>query len=164
MMSEKPVFKEVLQVCMVVKNLDEALKRYWEVCAIGPWEIYTLDSSDMQDVTIRGHKAEFSMKVALTNVGNMQLELIEPLDDKSIYSEFLEKHGEGLHHIACAVDDYDDTISRLKDKGIGILQGGITKEGLGFAYLDTQEALSCITEIYKFPENLKQPIPDASYP
>ena len=92
------------------------------------------------------------MKVALTNVGHMQLELIEPLDDDNIYAEFLREYGEGLHHIACAVDDFDETISVLKGKDVGVLQEGETLGGMGFAYLDTQDAMSCITEIYKFPD------------
>ena len=150
-MPKNPVFKEVLQVGLVVKNIDEAVRKYSEVSGIGPWEIHIMDTNNMSDTKLRGKKTDFSMKVALTNVGNMQLELIEPLDDENIYAEFLREHGEGLHHIACSVDNFDETISVLKGKGVGVLQEGETLGGMGFAYLDTQDAMSCITEIYKFP-------------
>lgn len=163
-MSDKPVFKEILQVALVVKNIDETVRKYWEIYGIGPWQIYTMVPADMRETTVRGKETEFGMKAAFTTVGNVQLELIEPLDDNSIYSEFLEKHGEGLHHIACAVDNFDETLSRLKNQGVRVLQGGITKENLGFAYLDTQDTLSCIAEIYDFPENFELPPPDATYP
>ena len=106
----------------------------------------------MHDTKVRGKNAEFSMKLALTRIGNIQLELIEPLNEENIYAEFLKEHGEGLHHIACAVDDFDETISLLKGKGVDVLQEGETLGGMGFAYLDTQDAMSCITEIYKFPD------------
>lgn len=151
-MSKEAVFKEVLQVGLVVKDIDEAVRKYSEVCGIGPWEIHIMDNRNMRDTKLHGKKVEFSMKVALTKVGNMQLELIEPLNDENIYSEFLREHGEGLHHIACAVDDFDETTTVLKGRGVGVLQEGVTREGMGFAYLDTQDAMSCITEIYKFPD------------
>ena len=151
-MSKEAVFKEVLQVGLVVKDVDEAVRKYSEVSGIGPWEIHTMDNTNMRDTKVHGKNAEISMKLALTSVGNMQLELIEPLDEGNIYAEFLREHGEGLHHIACSVDDYDETISVLKGKGVDVLQEGETLGGMGFAYLDTQDAMSCITEIYKFPD------------
>ena len=92
-MTGKPIFKEVLQVAMVVRNLDEALKRYWEICGIGPWEIHTMSPANMHGMTVRGHETECAMKVAFTNLGNVQLELIEPLDGRSIYADFLKEHG-----------------------------------------------------------------------
>ena len=87
------------------------------------------------------------MRIGFAKIGELQWELIEPLDNESIYSEFLQECGEGLHHIAFDVENYDDTIGACKDKGIGVLQGG-TVGKTGFAYLDTQKALGCITEIY----------------
>ena len=53
-MSEKPIFTDVLQVAVVVKNLDESMKKYWEVCGIGPWIVYgfnptTVSYFDTQD-------------------------------------------------------------------------------------------------------------------
>ena len=163
-MSTEAVFKDVLQVGIVVKDVDAAVRKYWEVCGIGPWEIHTMDNANMHDTTLNGKKTEFSMKVAFANVGNMQLELIEPLNDENIYSEFLREHGEGLHHIACAVDDFDETKAVLNGKGVGVLQEGVTREGMGFAYLDTQDAMSCITEIYKFPAKMDVPKPEETYP
>jgi methylmalonyl-CoA epimerase len=151
-MPKEAVFKEVLQVGLVVKDIDEAVRKYSEVSGIGPWEIHIMDNANMHDTKLHGKNAEFSMKVAFASVGNMQLELIEPLNDENIYAEFLREHGEGLHHIACAVDDFDKTITDLNGKGCGVLQEGVTKDGMGFAYLDTQDAMSCITEIYKFPD------------
>ena len=163
-MSTEAVFKEVLQVGLVVKDVDAAVRKYWEVCGIGPWEIHTMDNRNMHDTMLHGKKKEFSMKVAFANVGDMQLELIEPLNDENIYAEFLREHGEGLHHIACAVDNFDETKTALKGKGVGVLQEGVTREGMGFAYLDTQDAMSCITEIYKFPDKMDTPKPEETYP
>ena len=91
-MSKGAVFKDVLQVGLVVKNIDESVRKYSEVSGIGPWEIHIMDNNNMSDTKLRGNTTDFSMKVALTNVGHMQLELIEPLDDDNLYAEFLREH------------------------------------------------------------------------
>jgi len=152
-MSGKALFKEILQVGLVVKDVDAAIRKYQDVCRIGPWEILLMDKSNMHDTRLRGEKVEFSMKVAFTNVGSVQLELIEPLNDENIYAEFLRENGEGMHHIAFAVDDFDETKAVLKANGVGVLQDGITCEGMEFAYLDTVDAMSCIAELYKIPKS-----------
>lgn len=160
----KPIFKEILQVAMVVKNVDESVKKYWDIFGIGPWEIHTMDSSNTHDMTVHGQPTQYAMRLAFSNLGSVQLELIEPLDDRSIYSEFLKKHGEGLHHIACSTDNFDESMSFFKGKGIGVLQEGTLKDGLNFVYLDTNETMSFITEIYNFPEDWKLPPPESVYP
>ncbi|UCD85657.1 MAG: VOC family protein [Deltaproteobacteria bacterium] len=163
-MPEKPVFTGVMQVGLVVKDLNEAMKRYWEIYGIGPWMIYTYGPDKVKDMTVRNKRVEFVMKVAFAFIGNIQWELIQPLDDNSIYAEYLKKHGEGLHHVACAVGNHNETVAYLQDKGIGVLQSGTTTEGSTFTYLDTQETMSCITEIFDVSEGGSFPPPEGTYP
>ncbi len=149
-MKEKKIFKRVLQVCVVVKNLEKAVKKYEEF-GFGPWQMHTLGPSNISDMTVRNKRTDYEMRVALTKIGDVEWELVEPLDEKSIYADFLKKQGEGLHHVAFDVDNFDDTLAFCQDKGIGVLQGGIAY-GTGFAYLDTEDSLSCIAEIYNPPD------------
>jgi methylmalonyl-CoA/ethylmalonyl-CoA epimerase len=162
-MPEKPIFKGVLQVAVVVKNLDEAMKKYWEVYGIGPWTIYTFNPSTVSNMIIRNKREDYAMRLALCNIGAVQWELIEPLDDKSIYAEFLKKHGEGLHHVAFAVENYDEAMAYFKERGIGVLQGG-TWHGLTYTYLESEDTMSMIAEIYNMPEKFEWPTPEATYP
>ncbi len=162
-MSEKPIFKEVLQVGVVVKNLDEAMKKYWEEYGIGPWGIYTFDKSTVSDMIIRNQRVDYAMRLAVTQIGGVQWELIEPLDEKSIYAEFLKEHGEGLHHVAFAVDNYDKVMTFLQGKGMGVLQGG-TWQDLKYTYIESEDTMSCIAEIYNRQEGRKPPPPEATYP
>ena len=150
-MAVKPVFNEVLQVGLVVKDLEKSIEKYTAIMGIGPWKVYQLDKNSLKDVTVYGKPGELTMKVGFANIGNVQIELIQPLEHGGIYADFLETHGEGLHHIACAVDDYDEAVARLAKEDIDIIQGGVTADGMGFAYLDTIDAMGCITEIYKMP-------------
>lgn len=162
-METRELFKKVLQIGIVVRDLEESVRKYWHDCGIGPWLFYTMDARNMHDLKVNGKPAEFSMKVAMADLAGIQLELIEPLDE-NIYSEFLNEHGEGIHHIACDVDDFDRTISVCKEKGIPVLQEGETNAGLGFAYLDTRKTMACITEIYKIPAGIAYPPPERTYP
>jgi methylmalonyl-CoA epimerase len=155
-MPVRPTFKKVLQVAVVVKNLDKAMKRYWEDFGIGPWSIYTINSPIQSDKNNHGEHLDHAMRMAFTNIGDVGWELIEPLDDKSIYADFLREHGEGLHHVALDVDDYDKALTSLEDKGIGVLQDG---EFSGVMYL------SAIVEIYsEKPDSFEIPPPEATYP
>ncbi|MEM1818700.1 MAG: VOC family protein [Sulfolobales archaeon] len=159
----RPVFKDTLQIAIVVRNLDEAVRRYYDEYGIGPWAIYEFNPQVVKDMIIRDRRINYAMRLALCNIGRVQWELIEPKDDVSIYAEFLRKHGEGLHHIALGVDDYDEAMKFFREKGHIVLQGG-TWFGLTYTYLDTEDALKFVAEIYKIPERFKWPKPDAVYP
>ena len=144
-MEMKPILKKVLQVGIVVKNLEEAIEKYNQ-CGIGPWKILDCGPSNISNLTIRGQQIDYSFRIALTKIGDFNWELIEPLDEKSIYADFLKQHGEGVHHIAFDVDGYNETLTFFESKGIGVQQGG-----KGFAYLDSEKLLSCVVEIYDRP-------------
>ncbi len=164
-MIKKPVFKKLLQVGIVVKDLDASMKKYWEVSGIGPWNVYSYDGSNLMNLKVHGERKDFAMRVGFAMSGEIQWELIEPLDEKSIYSKFLKEHGEGLHHLAMEVDDYNQTISYFKKNGVEVIQEGRGKDGFGFAYLNTMGPMSCITEIYDIPEKwAPTAVPESVYP
>lgn len=156
-MEMEPVFKKVMQIGLVVKSVAEGVKKYQE-CGIGPWEIKELGPDKLGNLTVRGERLDFALLAAVAMIGDTQIELIEPLDDKSIYSEFLQQHGEGLHHLAMDIDGFQKTISFFENKGVGVLQSGtmlqagtVLQAGAGFAYLDSEKQLSFIAEIYDRP-------------
>ena len=59
--------------------------------------------------------SDHAMRVAITMVGRVQWELIQPIGTNNIYAEFLAKHGEGLHHVGVSVDNHGEAIARLHD-------------------------------------------------
>jgi methylmalonyl-CoA/ethylmalonyl-CoA epimerase len=159
----EPVFTETLQVAMVVRDLEATMKAYVDDYGIGPWQIYEFDPSTVEGMVKDDEPAEYAFRIAVTMVGSVQWELIEPGDDKSMYAEFLREHGEGLHHVAVATaEGFDSTIAAARSKGHNILQGGLYN-GVKFAYLSTDRDLKAITEIFDWPEGHTQE-PDAVYP
>jgi methylmalonyl-CoA/ethylmalonyl-CoA epimerase len=155
--TEKVEIKQVLQICVVVKDLQKTMERYWNICGIGPWQIYTFGPPDLTNTTVRGKQESYSLKIAATMIGDLMWELVQPLSGPSTFKEFLEEKGEGLHHVQVVVDDFDKAVATL-----GSVMDG-TLHGVRLAYLDTEKDLGAIFEVLK-PLDFELPPPEATYP
>jgi methylmalonyl-CoA/ethylmalonyl-CoA epimerase len=158
----EPVFTETLQISIVVRDLDEAMRTYVEEYGIGPWEIYEFNPGNVAPLEEGDAPVDSAWRIAVTMVGSVQWELVQPLDDRSIYAEFLATKGEGLHHVAVGGKGYRETLDAMQSKGRRVLLGG-KFNGVTFAYLSTEEDLLATTEIFDWPEGTVQQ-PDAVYP
>ena len=156
-----PVFTETVQLAIVVRDLDAAMRTYVHDYGIGPWEIYGFDPANVADMREDGESVERSWRLAITRVGQVQWELIEPLDEESVYARFLAEQGGGLHHVGVAVPDFEETLAAQAARGNGVLLGGEYK-GIRFAYLDTVGDLGFVTEIFSGAPGADQQ-PDATY-
>ena len=159
----EPVFTETMQVSIVVSDLDASLKTFVEDYGIGPWEIYEFNPDTMTEMLgRRGEETSYRFKIAVTMVGSVQWELVQPLEDRGIFADFLREHGPGLHHVAVGGRPYAETIAAMEGNGRELLQGGIYN-GVRFAYMTTDDDLGTLTEIFDWPEGHTQE-PDAVYP
>ena len=158
----EPLFTETLQVALIVRDLDAAMRTYFDEYGIGPWSVYEFDSDNVRDMRSRGEPVAWSWRLAVAQVGQVQWELIEPLDEESIYARFLAETGGGLHHVGVAVAGFDETVTAQAERGNGVLLGGEYK-GIRFAYLDTVRDLGFVTEIFSGAPGEDQQ-PDATYP
>jgi methylmalonyl-CoA/ethylmalonyl-CoA epimerase len=109
-----------------------------------------------------GAPSDCAFRIAVTMIGSVQWELIEPLDGKSVFSDFLATKGEGVHHVAVGVSSYGEALETMRGKGHQALQSGVYR-GVTFSYLSTDEDLGVVTELFDWPPGLKQE-PDAVYP
>ncbi len=158
--TEKLVLKEINQVCVVVNDLKKSMEYYWTTFGIGPFTIHTYEPPFLTDMMIRGKPADYRMKIAFAKMGSIQLELIQPLGE-SIYAEFLNEKGEGIHHVGCYVDNLDEAVAVVEKQGISVLQSG-KRPGSGYAYLDTEKTLGAIWELIQRPTEM--PTPEAIWP
>jgi methylmalonyl-CoA/ethylmalonyl-CoA epimerase len=94
-----------------------------------------------------GEPVERSWRLAAAMVGQVMWELIEPLDDKSVYARFLAEKGEGVHHIAVATPNFDDAVAAQARRGRKIVLSG-TFSGVKVAYLPTDRDLGVVLEIF----------------
>jgi hypothetical protein len=84
---------------MVVRDLDQAMERYVGEFGVGPWSVYTFSPDWIKDMNVRGEPQGYKMRLAIAYVGSMMYELLEPVEGPNAYKEFLDEHGEGLHHL-----------------------------------------------------------------
>ncbi len=134
---------DVSQVGIVVRDLDKAIDYYNKVLGLGPFvrpEI-TFIEKFYDDIA-----ADFEMDMAFCSLGPLEMELIQPVNPPTVYHDFLEKKGEGLHHLGFDVKDMEERLMRYRKMGIKVMQMGRTKVG-GFAYLDTESTGGVIIEL-----------------
>ncbi len=159
----EPVFTETMQISIVVRDMEASLRTFVEDYGIGPWEIYEFNPTTMTEMLGEGGEpTEFRFKIAVTMVGSVQWELVQPLEDRGIFAEHLREHGEGLHHVAVGGRPYAETLAAMEANGRQMLQGGVYN-GVRFAYMTTNDDLGTLTEIFDWPEGHTQE-PDAVYP
>ena len=139
-------FNRIDQVCIVVRDLQKTIAHYWNSFGIGPWKIFLLEEPLLREMTIKGKPAKYRIHVAMCQLENIYFEVIQPLSGDTVYKEFLEQKGEGLHHLGFIVEDLDREMKRFETKGLGTVQTGRFQGG-GFSYLDTQEQFGTILEI-----------------
>jgi 4-hydroxyphenylpyruvate dioxygenase-like putative hemolysin len=136
---------EIIQIGTVVRDLQKAVDNYWATLGIGPWQIIRMEPPILRDVTLRGKSVEVSMLAAIAQKGSIQLELIQPLEGPSIWKEFLEKRGEGLHHVQSLVEDSKVVLAAFKEMGVDVLMSGRIGDNI-FYYMDTEPLLGIILE------------------
>jgi methylmalonyl-CoA/ethylmalonyl-CoA epimerase len=139
----------ISQIAIVVKDIDQALERYHRALGWGPWNVYEHKPPALHDTYLHGEPTDFTMIGAETHVGDLVVELLQPEDGPSIYKEWLESRGEGLHHIAVMrpnPTESAETMRRFDEMGAGVLMEGRIGETIHFYYLDTEPLLKVIFE------------------
>lgn len=99
--------KQISHLGIAIKDLEEAREFYRSVLG--------LESSD----PIIG--GDGTIKVSMVEIGNTLIELLQPIGNEGVIAKFLEKRGEGFHHICYEVEDINAEISSLKAAGLEIL-------------------------------------------
>src|SRR5690606_41968481 len=98
---------KVNHVAIVVRDIEESLK-FWE-------ESLGL-SLDHIEVVLSQHS-----RVALIPVGGSEVELVQPTSSETGWAAYLEKKGEGMHHLRMEVDDIDQEVAELKETGVRLI-------------------------------------------
>jgi methylmalonyl-CoA/ethylmalonyl-CoA epimerase len=155
----------ISQIAVVVRDLEKTMAQYTKLLGWGPWNVYRHEPPRLHDTVVRGQRVDYTMLGAETHVGDVGFELLEPLTGPSIYSEWLEEHGEGLHHVAVMLHDFDES-AKLKrsfaEAGAPVLMGGRIGETIEFYYLDTEPSLKIIIE--SGSGHAIDLVPDYTYP
>ncbi len=126
---------------IAVKSLDAAIPYYENVLGV---KCYSIEEV-----------ADQKVKTAFFKVGQTKLELLEPTSDDSTIAKFIEKRGEGIHHLAFAVaDGVANALAEVEEKGVRLIDKAPRKgaEGLNIAFLHPKSTLGVLTELCEKPE------------
>src|SRR6516225_4358490 len=107
---------EVFQIAFVVRDLDAALERHTRVLGGAPWRCWTFSAAIHREAVYRGAPTDFSARLAL-NGTSPQFELIEPVRGPGVHQEWLERRGEGFHHLGVIVDSVAAASARMQAAG-----------------------------------------------
>lgn len=120
---------------IAVKSIEEALPYYENVLGL---KCYSIEEVPDQKV-----------RTAFMIVGQTKLELLEPTSDESPIAKFIEKRGEGIHHIAFCVEDANEALADAASKGIKLIDEKARKgaEGLNIGFLHPKSTMGVLTEV-----------------
>ena len=143
---------KVSQLGYVVADIEKARQYYESTLGIGPFcppfEV------DMSGAVFKGKPVQSRIKVAFVQWGDVQIELIQPLDVNNPYTEYLAKHGDGIHHLGFAVTNMEAMKGELAAAGLqpvfhhdmGVMQ---------FAYYDTSHIGGVMTELLCYKKDMR---------
>ncbi len=129
--------KKIDHIGIAVKSIDDVLPFYTDVLG--------LSLLGTEDVASQG------VKVAFLQIGESKIELLEPLSSESPVAVFIEKRGEGIHHVALGVNSIEERIQEIKEKGIRMIDE-TPRPGAGGAHIAFMHPKSANGVLYELCE------------
>ncbi len=120
---------------IAVKSIEEQLPYYEGVLGLKCYNIETVEDQ--------------KVKTAFFKIGQTKIELLEPTCEESTIAKFIEKRGEGIHHIAYSTNNVNEALKEMEEKGVKLIDQKARPgaEGLNIAFLHPKSTGSVLTEI-----------------
>ena len=133
---------KIEHIGIAVKNLEEAISYYENILGL---KCYAIEEV-----------ADQKVKTAFFMVGETKIELLEATSEESPIARFIAKKGEGVHHIAFAVEELNSLLPELESKGVGLVDKQSRKgaEGMNIAFLHPKSTFGVLTELCEKPNNI----------
>jgi catechol 2,3-dioxygenase-like lactoylglutathione lyase family enzyme len=140
--------KVVTQVAIVCRDIQATSKHWAALLGVNPPQILTTKPGREAKLIYRGHPSDGQAKLAFISLGQVTLELIQPVGGDTAWKEFLDAHGEGVHHIAFQVADPARTIQAEREAGMPVVhQGRFDDDSGSYTYIDSAGALGVTLEL-----------------
>jgi hypothetical protein len=148
-----------VQIAWVTRNLDATETALTALLGAKTW-VRMSDVHFAPDAcSYRGAPADFTAHVSFSYAGDIQLELIQPVSGVSMYSEFLDRSGPGLHHVCTPTPDveaFESSVTEALRGGAEVVGRGVMPGGMHFAYVSAPDAGVPYVEIAYVPPELQK--------
>ena len=135
--------KNLMQIAIVVEDIKKAAKAWSEVFGVEMPKISPVSPPEECQIYYRGKKTATRAKIACIELGQITIELTEPDKMDSSWKEFLEEHGNGVHHLGFTVgsdENRDKVIKMFEDSGMPVRHYGYYPGG-SYTFVDTEDQL-----------------------
>jgi len=137
---------KAMQIGLVVENIDEAAKAWSLLLGVELPSIIVTDTVDMAHTRYQGSPTPAQAKLAFFDLGQVTLELIQPIGEPSTWNDQLVVHGPSLHHIAFEIKGMETHIRELAKHELRLIQQGDYTGGR-YAYVDGQKRFGTVIEL-----------------
>lgn len=140
----------ITQISLAVRDLDKTMEQYYRAFGWAPWQVFDHVKPVHHRTELRGESVDYSLRGAEVYVGSLNFELLQPLDGPNLWSEFMDRRGEGIASIAAMFlerEDGDAVKKAFKDTfDIDVNMKADIGDHIEYYYLDTEEQFGCLIE------------------
>jgi hypothetical protein len=136
----------ITQVGIIVRDIEARTPAWSEILGLPMPDIQVTDTVDLAHTEYHGAPSTARAKLAFFHLGQVDVELIEPIGEPSTWNDQLQQHGDSLHNIALQIKGMPAKLAYLDSKGMRLLQRGDYTGGR-YAYVDGQAQLGTILEL-----------------
>jgi methylmalonyl-CoA/ethylmalonyl-CoA epimerase len=150
--SKQEMFKNFVQIGVVVADIDQATRNLTEIFGLGPFRVIDWPPQGREDIQrfYYSEPGDFTARMAFTELGPVELELIQPVSGKSIWADFLQEKGGGIHHIRFNVDELNPVQEYLAGQDIFPAQHGSgIRPGTMWMNFGSEELVGFVIEVMK---------------
>lgn len=142
------------QICVIVDDIERYAENYRTALGFDvPREYQVTRAHEHTQATYHGRPMDARAKITSWMMGDVAFELLQPLDDGSIWMDYLKRHGPGIQHVAFNVPRIAPATAFFADRGFGVTQQGLFTGRSGmYAYLDTDKDLGVAIELLEHYE------------
>ncbi len=141
--------KKVCQIGIIVKDIEQKVKNWAQVLEMPVPAVTTIDSYEKTDAMYKGKPTSAVAKQVIFFLGDVMIELLEPVGSPSTWDDFANTNGQGIHHIAFLEENAEKEMAKYKSKGMNIAQQGHWDTGRYF-YADSFDKLGAVIELLEF--------------
>jgi len=136
----------ITQVGIIVGDIEAKARAWSQILGLPMPEIVITDTVDIAQSEYQGQRSTARANLAFFHMGQVDVELIEPIGEPSTWKDQLDRHGDSLHHIAFQIQGMQEKVAYLDSRGVPLVQRGEYTGGR-YAYVDGGAQLGCILEL-----------------